>query len=116
MDVTLNPAVLVQPAGIELAVRPGETLFEAAAREGYRWPTVCGGQGTCRTCFVQVRAGAEHCSGMGALEREGIAALRQPLDGSVRLACRLQVTGPVTVTRRGVRRAPEQAAPGRTEE
>lgn len=103
MDVTLTPAVLVQPAGIELAVEDGETLFEAAERAGYRWPTICGGQGTCRTCFVHVREGFEHCSGMGPLEQEGIQALRQPLDGSVRLACRLQVTGPVTVTRRGVR-------------
>ncbi|MFI7701880.1 2Fe-2S iron-sulfur cluster-binding protein [Nonomuraea sp. NPDC049480] len=108
MDVTLKPAVLVQPSGVELAVGEEETLFQAAERAGYRWPTICGGLGTCRTCFVQVQEGVEHCSQMEALEREGIQSLRQPLDGSVRLACRLRVTGPVTVTKRGVRRRIEE--------
>ncbi len=41
---------------------------------------------------------------MGPLEREGIESLRRPVDGSTRLACRLLVEGPVTVTKRGVRR------------
>jgi 2Fe-2S ferredoxin len=104
MDVALTPLVLVRPAEIELAVEGGETLFQAAERAGYRWPTICGGQGTCRTCFVRVHEGAEHCSEIDPLEAEGIGALRQPLDGTVRLACRLRVSGPVTVTKRGVRR------------
>lgn len=98
----------MRPAGIELAVEDGETLFGAAVREGYRWPTICGGQGTCRTCFVRIQEGTEHCSPIGPLEEEGIHALRQPLDGSVRLACQLRVTGPVTVTKSGVRRRIEE--------
>ncbi|MFF7946384.1 2Fe-2S iron-sulfur cluster-binding protein [Streptomyces griseorubiginosus] len=96
--------VTVSPSGVELDVHDDEDLFAAAQRLGYRWPTVCGGQGTCRTCFVQVDEGAENCSPVGPLEREGIQALRRPVDGLTRLACRLRVEGPVTVTKRGVRR------------
>ncbi|WP_329281570.1 2Fe-2S iron-sulfur cluster-binding protein [Streptomyces sp. NBC_01451] len=104
MDGQVTHRVAVGPLGVELEVRDGEDLFTAAQRLGYRWPTVCGGQGTCRTCFVQVEEGAENCSPVGPLEREGIEALRRPLDGLTRLACRLRVEGPVTVTKRGVRR------------
>ena len=100
----MSHRVAVLPSGVELDVGDGEDVFAAAVRLGYRWPTVCGGKGTCRTCFVEVDEGAENCSPMGPLEREGIQALRRPVDGRTRLACRLRVAGPVTVTRRGVRR------------
>lgn len=54
--------VAVRPLGAELEVLDGEDLFSAAQRLGYRWPTVCGGKGTCRTCFVVVDEGTENCS------------------------------------------------------
>ena len=60
--MTVTHRVEVWPSGVELAVRDGEDLFSAAQRLGYRWPTVCGGKATCRTCFVQVEQGAENCS------------------------------------------------------
>ncbi|MFF4361469.1 2Fe-2S iron-sulfur cluster-binding protein [Streptomyces sp. NPDC001604] len=104
MDGEVTHRVSVRPLGADLDVLDGEDLFTAAARLGYRWPTVCGGKGTCRTCFVQVEEGVENCSPVGSLEREGIEALRRPVDGLTRLACRLLVEGPVTVTKRGVRR------------
>ncbi|WP_055716138.1 2Fe-2S iron-sulfur cluster-binding protein [Streptomyces torulosus] len=96
--------VAVRPSDVELDVLDGEDVFSAAGRLGYRWPTVCGGQGTCRTCFVRIEEGAENCSPVDPLEREGIEALRMPVDGLTRLACRLRVEGPVTVIKRGVRR------------
>lgn len=102
--MTVTHRVAVRPSGAELDVRDGEDLFSAARRLGYRWPTVCGGKGTCRTCFVEVDEGVGNCSPVGPLEREGIQALRQPVDGRTRLACQLRVAGPVTVTKRGVRR------------
>ncbi|MGW1747273.1 2Fe-2S iron-sulfur cluster-binding protein [Streptomyces sp. NPDC002092] len=104
MDGQVTHRVSVAPLGAELEVLDGEDLFTAAQRLGYRWPTVCGGKGTCRTCFVEVVEGVENCSPVGPLEREGIEALRRPVDGLTRLACRLRVEGPVTVTKRGVRR------------
>ncbi|WP_449351030.1 2Fe-2S iron-sulfur cluster-binding protein [Streptomyces shaanxiensis] len=62
MDGQVTHRVAVRPLGVELEVLDGEDLFTAAQRLGYRWPTLCGGKGTCRTCFVQVDEGAENCS------------------------------------------------------
>lgn len=94
------------PSGVEIDVAPGETLMAAAQRLGYRWPTICGGQGTCRTCFVELQAGADRCSAISELEREGIEALKKPLDGLTRLACQVRIDGDgVTVLKRGVRPA-----------
>lgn len=105
----MTGTVIVRPSGLEFVLEEGEPLMRAAERRGYRWPTICGGQGTCRTCFVQVEEGAAYCSEIGGLEREGIQALRRPVDGRTRLACQLRVTGgPVTVTKRGVRRRKEE--------
>ena len=96
--------VRVRPGGLDLHVCDGETIMSAAIRAGYRWPTVCGGQGTCRTCFVLVESGAENCSGISSLEAEGIDAIRRTVTGDVRLACQLRLTGGVaTVHKRGVR-------------
>ncbi len=96
-------AVTVQPSGTRLEPNPGETVFLAAARQGYRWPTVCGGLGTCRTCLMVVDAGREHCSPIEDLEGEGLDALKEPRDGVRRLACQTRVTGDVVVTKRGVK-------------
>lgn len=105
----MTATVIVRPAGIELELADGEPLLRAAERHGYRWPTICGGLGTCRTCFVEVDEGRESCSDIGGLEREGIEALRRPVDGRTRLACQLTVSGgTVTVVKRGVRRRTEE--------
>lgn len=104
----MNATVRVLPSGVEIEVRTGESLMAAAERQGYRWPTVCHGLGTCRTCFVEVLDGAECCSPMGPLETEGITGLRKPLDGATRLACQLRIPeGEVSVLKRGVRRRQE---------
>ena len=105
--------VEVKPAGFRFEVADGETVFAAAARAGLRWPTVCGGNGSCGTCASTVTAGTEHCSALGPLERETLGTvLRQPADGGRRLVCQLRISGPVTVLRRGVRPAPPQQAKG----
>jgi len=96
--------VTVAPAGLIFEPEPGETVFDAARRLGYVWPTLCGGLGTCRTCYVTVQDGVDHCAPMPALEQEAIDALGRPRDGRTRLACQLHIDGPIVVTRRGVRR------------
>lgn len=101
-------AVVVRPADVRLDPEPGETVFLAAARQGYRWPTICGGNGTCRTCVMVVEAGAENCSPIGDLEAEGLDALKEAKDGMHRLACQTRVVGDVVVTKRGVK--PMEAA------
>jgi len=99
-----HATVRVQPIGADIEVRPGETLIEAAWREGYDWPTSCYGQAQCMVCRVRVIDGAENLSDMS---KEEVDALRMNnLDGidGVRLACLLEVHGPATVEKDGVRR------------
>lgn len=96
--------VHVVPAGIDLETEPGESLLAAAQRAGYRWPTVCGGRGTCRTCYVVVVSGTDHCAPVSNWEAEGIAAIGSTVNGEVRLACQLLVEGGrAVVTKRGVK-------------
>lgn len=96
--------VLVHPADVRLDPDPGETVFAAAQRLGYRWPTVCGGNGTCRSCVMIVESGLENCSPIGDLEAEGLDALKVTPGAGHRLACQTRVSGDVVVSKRGVKR------------
>jgi ferredoxin len=99
------PEVIIQPKGIEIDVEEGETIFDAARRLGYRWPTVCGGIGDCSTCFMTVIEGAEHLSAITRYEQEGIDRLDIAENKeAVRLACQAKVTDTVVVNKRGVRK------------
>ena len=102
--VLLSGRVLVEPSGKEIAVDGGETVFAAALREGMRWPTICGGLGSCRTCFMVVLEGEEFCSPVESWEAEGLAELGAlNTSGPVRLACQTKVSGPVVVRKPGAR-------------
>lgn len=104
--------VHVLPSGIDLELGADETLLAAAQRSGYRWPTVCGGRGTCRTCYVVVESGSDHCTPVAAWEAEGLATIGPTVSGEVRLACQLHVQGGRTVvSKRGVKRATPSASP-----
>lgn len=95
-------AVTVEPAGLVVEVREDETLMGAAARCGYRWPSVCGGHAECRACHVFVPAGDPNLRPPGPVEAESLAGARGYLGRpDVRLACQLRVLGPVTVRKRG---------------
>jgi ferredoxin, 2Fe-2S len=97
--------VVVRPTDIRLEPLPGETVLAAAEHAGLRWPTVCGGHGTCRTCGMTVEDGRGNCSPISDWEAEGLTALKQPLDGTYRLACQTTVSGDVVVRKGGVKRA-----------
>jgi len=97
--------VRVEPGEVELEVAEGETLLQAAHRQGYYWPTVCGGDGECGACRCDLASGAEAAlpaeePEVRLLERIGVPTA----DGRSRLACRLRFTGPAVVTKRAVRR------------
>lgn len=49
----------LQPAGLTVAVRPGETLLEAARAAGLRLRSSCR-NGTCRACLARLEAGTVH--------------------------------------------------------
>lgn len=103
-----QPTITVVPAGIELAARAGETVMGAATRLGYRWPTLCNGDGTCTVCWVEVTEGAGALGPLTDHERswlQGFPAQRL-CAGPARLACQAAVHGPVVVRKKGVRSGP----------
>jgi len=99
--------VRVEPAGIDVAVDDGETLMAAAARAGYRWPTVCGGQAECGVCVLSVVTSVD-LDPPAPLEAARLATVperRLRPDATWRLACQLRVGAPgLVVFKRGVRR------------
>ncbi len=99
--------VVVQPLGLELEVPAGQSVMAAATAAGYSWPSDCHGNADCGLCVSIVRQGAEFCDPMLDEERETLERTMGQADDDRRLACRLTVTGPVTLTKRGVRPAEE---------
>ena len=102
------PTIRVLPGDLSIDVAEGETLMAAAERAGLRWPTVCGGDGTCQTCFVETRDGDISTPAPAPLEADGLQTLaeRMPFPaGTVRLACQFRPSADATVWKRGVRAA-----------
>ena len=95
--------VRVLPEEVEFPVAEGETVFAAAVRNGVRWPSICNGDCECGVCYMQVRAGHECLSAMSPQESQRLALGIKANDPTARLACRVRVSGEVTVFRRGVR-------------
>ena len=98
--------VRVEPLGVDLELRAGETLIEAAWRAGYDWPTVCFGQAQCTACNVVVVEGGDNLSHVGPEEATALLMLRSSGLANLsarRLACRLEAHGPATVEKPGVR-------------
>jgi ferredoxin len=99
--------VTVEPAALTFEVGPDENLLAGALKAGIRWPTVCKGVGTCKTCYFLVKAGTENFSPLSQLEKDELIWVRKrhadvPLE-HVRLACQTTVTGDVTVSCKGAR-------------
>jgi 2Fe-2S ferredoxin len=97
--------VTVLPLGLELDVPEGHTVMSAAHSAGYTWPTECESNASCGLCVSIVREGEAHCGPMPDEERATLERTMGMVAPSRRLACRLTVTGPVTLTKRGVRPA-----------
>lgn len=100
--------VRVEPAGVTIRVRPGETLMNAAERQGYHWPTVCHGQALCTACSIILSE--DNCDAFEApeaIEQGGLALLagRSFYQGkAVRLACQARPIAETVVIKRGVRK------------
>lgn len=99
--------VTVLPVGLELDLAEGQTVMSAAHDAGYVWPTECEANASCGLCVSIIREGGENCGPMPDDEAETLQRTMGAIDPSRRLACRLTVTGPVTLTKRGVRPAEE---------
>jgi 2Fe-2S ferredoxin len=102
--------ITVVPSGLAFDARPQETIIQAAWRNGYFWPTICKGHGTCKTCVFTVEGGGENLSSIEAWERESLDVIGPTLPragvGS-RLACQARVSGDIRVRKIGVRKIPD---------
>lgn len=84
------------PSRRELRVPVGTNLLEAVRRAGLPIAASCGAGGACGRCGVRIVAGGEAL----AAETRGEAEVkrRNRVDAELRLACRIEVTGALTIT------------------
>jgi 2Fe-2S ferredoxin len=96
--------VEVQPLGVRIRVGAAETIFEAAWRHGYAWPTRCYGQAKCTFCCLEVEHGASHALQPEKEEQLVLDWIRRTRasDAPFRLACRMKIEGDVVVKKDGV--------------
>lgn len=94
------PSVTLRPDDVSISVADGETVFGAAYRAGYAWPTACRGAAQCGTCHTVVLSGHEFTNPVRPDEAEILARLPQPAVGTRRLACRLAPTGDLLLLQR----------------
>ena len=106
-----NTAIAVAYPQRVARVPAGWSVLEASRSHHIPHMSMCGGNGRCSTCRVQVTAGDEHCPPPEPAERatlDRIAAAR-----GVRLACQLRPTGDIAVVpllaTTGAAPAPESA-------
>ncbi len=79
----------------KLRVVPGATLLEISRANGVPHMSVCGGRARCSTCRVEVLDGLESLAPAGAAEAETLQ--RIAAGPSIRLACQIRPSEPVTV-------------------
>lgn len=103
--------IRIEPSGLEVVAGKGESVMAAARRHGLEWPTVCGGNGTCRTCYLVVVDGGDHFLPAGPAEAEAIGEITRSFGQSgepIRLACQANISGDVVVSKYGVRPTTER--------
>jgi 2Fe-2S ferredoxin len=106
MSTAAEATVRVQPAGHVFPVAPGETIMAAAQRAGFRWPTICGGKASCRTCVFTLVDGADRVAAPSSKEAEALALVRRPgsrAHAVIRLACQTTTSGDLVISKPGVR-------------
>lgn len=89
------PVVTIVPGNFQIEVTAGETLAQAAWRQGYHWPTTCWGEMACMVCAAVVRSGEDAALPASVAEEAAISE-RMPRfrqQAGTRLACQLVVTG-----------------------
>jgi ferredoxin, 2Fe-2S len=96
----------VLPGNFRFSVSAGQTVMAASESAGLIWPTVCGGEGTCLTCVLQIEAGDDRVEAPSEEEMSALTALPARLREAglpVRLACQLVPTGDIVVRKAGIR-------------
>lgn len=101
--------ITVKPSGLHITAAAGQTIMAAADAAGYRWPTICGGNGECLVCHVEVLEHPEHLAPADDRESQAIRSISAHRP-QVRLACQAAVHGDVVVRKRGVRHRRQEPA------
>jgi len=92
----MEPTVHFVPSSRRIRVPSGTSLLEAARRAGLPVAASCSGEGACARCALVILVGGE---GVPVESRsEALAKARNRVDARTRLACRIGVTGDMTVT------------------
>lgn len=97
--------VVFTPSGLSVDVELGSTLLEAAQDTGVAIRSLCGGNGNCRQCWIEISEGAHskhsiHCSLENVspvTELEARLFQRNAKFKGLRLACRTRVLGDLLV-------------------
>lgn len=87
------PEVTFQPIGKRVLVPSGSSLLDAARQAGIELSAVCGGEGSCGQCRVQVLSGSVSTPSAS----ETFILTGQELANGERLACCTQICGDVKV-------------------
>ena len=87
------PVITFLPSYRKISVDPGITILEAAQQAGVQMNVVCGGQGKCGKCIVQVKAGKTSFD----REKFGRFFTLEELDTGGCLACQTGILGDVQV-------------------
>jgi 2Fe-2S ferredoxin len=110
VDTSVKGSVVVrvEPIGVDVVVPEKTSLMRAAEAMGLKWPTVCGGDAECGTCFVSIDEAVAPClPPVAPKEEQGLQLVprwkRQQAGVVVRLACQLRPTSNLIVEKRGVR-------------
>ncbi len=108
----------VEPSRVSFEIHADETVMAGALRNGYSWPTICGGQGSCGTCVALILAGQERLSPMQAREEMSLRVVASTLPSTLpgsgqcwRLACQTKVSGDVRLRKIGVRKLHPHSEP-----
>ena len=99
--------VEVEPSRVAFDINADETIIQAAWRNGYTWPTICGGEGTCKTCVFHILEGEENLSPIEPWEDTGLRSLAESLPNQgqgFRLACQARVIADIRLRKIGVRK------------
>jgi 2Fe-2S ferredoxin len=93
------PRIRFEPDGIEIDVKGGTTILEAAEQSGAQLGSACGGVCACSTCHVYVSEGLDGLSEIDECEEDNLDKAFDVRRNS-RLACqaRLQADGRIVVT------------------
>ena len=85
------PRVTIEPLGVTLDCKDGESVFVCARRNGILLPTACAGKATCGLCRVKMIAGEEHVAPINRDEQKHLG--NTYFITKLRLSCQCIVSG-----------------------